>query len=61
MSAISMQAACPVISLKPAYSPDDDKVRRLAIKPCHGVMPASFAAMPREKDTAKYPSPIGMP
>ena len=46
---------------KAAYSPAEALLSRLATKPCRGVKPAVRAAMPSEKDTAKYPSAMGTP
>ena len=44
-----------------AYSPADALVKRLEKKPITGVSPPFFAIIPREKETAKYPSPMGKP
>jgi hypothetical protein len=43
------------------YSPADAFSRKLVTNPRKGVRPACFAEMPREKETARYPSPMGMP
>ena len=49
------------MTVKPAYSPAEAFVRRLAKKPWNGVRPAFPAVIPSEKDTAKYPKPTGTP
>jgi hypothetical protein len=47
--------------VKAAYSPAEALFNRLARNPCMGVKPACLAAIPREKDTAKYPRAMGKP
>ena len=44
-----------------AYSPAEALLNRLATNPWMGVRPAFRAAMPSEKETAKYPNAMGTP
>jgi hypothetical protein len=61
ISAISKYDAPIAISENPAYSPADALHKALAMNDWIGESPAFDAAIPRENDTAKYPSPIGIP
>jgi len=61
MIATSRYVACAAIRVKAAYSPAEALFNRLARNPCMGVKPACLAAIPREKDTAKYPRAMGKP
>ena len=53
MVAISKKEAAAAITVKPAYSPAEAWHRALVINAWNGVSPAFFAAIPREKATAK--------
>ena len=57
MTAISVYVASAAISVNPANSPADAWQVILARAACSAVNPAFLAAIPRVKDTARYPSP----
>ena len=61
MTAISVYVASAAISVNPANSPADAWHVILARAACSAVNPAFLAAIPRVKDTARYPRAIGIP
>ena len=61
MTAISVYVASAAISVNPANSPADAWQVILARAACSAVNPAFLAAIPRVKDTARYPRAIGIP